>query len=72
MRRDGSRRTLSPLRATGEPMTKQHSKPRRNVRNILRGIMCSHRRMRRVTCAYCTSPCAVWCPDCALFWLLED
>jgi hypothetical protein len=35
------------------------------------GAMCTHQRMRRKKCAYCTKSCQLECPDCGFIWLYE-
>ena len=47
-----------------------------NVRLILKGITCDHRRMRYAFCECCKgvakTPCRVECPDCGLQWMLNE
>lgn len=40
----------------------------RVLKQILIGITCTHRRMRRSSCGICKKPCMWSCPDCGLEW----
>lgn len=40
-----------------------------------KGAFCDHRRMRYVSCSVCAKQkkvCAVECPDCGLYWMLNE
>lgn len=40
-----------------------------------KGAFCDHRRMRYTACAECQKrqvTCAVECPDCGLYWMLNE
>lgn len=40
------------------------------IRRILRGIACVHRRMKSVACGCGRKACYLECPDCGLTWWL--
>ena len=43
-----------------------------SVQRVLRGLSCTHRRMRYRRCAHCSRACRVECPDCGLSEQLPD
>ena len=43
-----------------------------NVDQILKGITCTHKKMRYMKCQNCKKSCRVECPDCGLYWMFED